>query len=512
MAVRRNVAKAVGLAVATCAGLLLAVTLFGSPSAAHASQERAADVSVSASLYGVNFHSAGIAASISGLPADGTAVLDYGPTAAYGSTGCCTTTVPAGSSTPGFSVFSGLQPNTTYHFRVEVTSGGTTYYSNDVVATTLATGPPGIRLYNPTNPADVFQPYGCWYAALEINTKGLDTTWYAAAGPDLAHPLTSPVQPIPAYDSDIWLNGGGMNLVLCMHDGVYDGEIVYLQLHASNSAGETLSPTYTYTIAIPPPTTTTTPTTTTSPFPTQKRPTMSSTSLPAGTIGKPYRTVLPLSNGTPPYIVTLNGPEAHMPPGLTLESNGVIDGTPTSEGQFSFDIGVYDQQFPQTVGFASVFTLTIPINRDAGTTSTVETTTTTPSSPTPKPRLVLPNRIRTPGVTNAVVTQATIKKTICASGWTAKIRPPVSYTNALKLKQMKRYGEKGSPTAYEEDQFIPLELGGAPRNPKNLWPEPKSQSKHSNPLETALKRKVCTGTLTLAAARRQIVVYKRRHG
>jgi hypothetical protein len=30
------------------------------------------------------------------------------------------------------------------------------------------------------------------------------------------------------------------------------------------------------------------------------------------------------------------------------------------------------------------------------------------------------------------VTQATISTTICKSGWTKTIRPPTSYTNALK--------------------------------------------------------------------------------
>src|SRR5204863_5548419 len=121
--------------------------------------------------------------------------------------------------------------------------------------------------------------------------------------------------------------------------------------------------------------------------------------------------------------------------------------------------------------------------------------------------IVLPNRLRTPGVTNAAVTQSTIKTTICVSGWTKTIRPSTSYTNTLKLKQMTQYGETGSPSLYEEDHFIPLELGGAQKNPKNLWPEPHSESKRSDPLETALKRKVCAGTLTLAAARKQIVAY-----
>ena len=68
------------------------------------------------------------------------------------------------------------------------------------------------------------------------------------------------------------------------------------------------------------------------------------------------------------------------------------------------------------------------------------------------------------------------------------------------------------PSDYEEDHFIPLELGGAPRNPKNLWPEPHSQSKLSDPLETQLKRKVCKGLMKLAKARATIRLFKTTQG
>ena len=108
--------------------------------------------------------------------------------------------------------------------------------------------------------------------------------------------------------------------------------------------------------------------------------------------------------------------------------------------------------------------------------------------------------------------QSTIKKTICKSGWTKTIRPSTSYTNALKIKQMVLYGETGSSSEYEEDHFIPLELGGAPRNPKNLWPEPHSQSKLSDPLENQLKRKVCKHLMTLTKARAAIRLAKTTNG
>jgi hypothetical protein len=146
-------------------------------------------------------------------------------------------------------------------------------------------------------------------------------------------------------------------------------------------------------------------------------------------------------------------------------------------------------------------------------TSVTQTSATTVVTPGPgQPSVILPDKKRTPGALNPRVRQSTIRKTICKSGWTTKIRPPVSYTNALKIKQMVLYEETGSPSEYEEDHFIPLELGGAPRNPKNLWPEPRSQSKLSDPLENTLKRKVCRGLLQLAKARAAIRLFKNTQG
>jgi hypothetical protein len=148
---------------------------------------------------------------------------------------------------------------------------------------------------------------------------------------------------------------------------------------------------------------------------------------------------------------------------------------------------------------------------EAISTDTTATSTTTTTTPT-VPQLILPDPALTPGALNPDVRQSTIRKTICKSGWTKTIRPSVSYTNALKIQQMVLYEETGSPSDYEEDHFIPLELGGAPRNAKNLWPEPHAQSKSSDPLETQLKRKVCKGVMTLKKARATIREFKNAQG
>jgi hypothetical protein len=125
--------------------------------------------------------------------------------------------------------------------------------------------------------------------------------------------------------------------------------------------------------------------------------------------------------------------------------------------------------------------------------------------------LILPTH--TPGARYSKVTQATIGKTVCVKGWTDTIRPPASYTSALKLKQLKAWHYKDkNPSHYEEDHLISLELGGAPRSTRNLWPEPWSQAHKSDPKENAWKRKVCNGTLTLKQARAQELAYKRKFG
>jgi hypothetical protein len=164
----------------------------------------------------------------------------------------------------------------------------------------------------------------------------------------------------------------------------------------------------------------------------------------------------------------------------------------------------------------TIATTTVPDDSTSTATTATESTTTittsTTTSTTSLPELILPDATLTPGALNRKVRQSTIKKTICKSGWTKTIRPPVGYTNALKLQQMVLYGETGLPSGYEEDHFIPLELGGAPRNPKNLWPEPHSQSRMSDPLETKLKRQVCKRTLSLKAARAAIRTFKNTQG
>ena len=116
---------------------------------------------------------------------------------------------------------------------------------------------------------------------------------------------------------------------------------------------------------------------------------------------------------------------------------------------------------------------------------------------------ILADPSRTPGVLNPGVTQADIRSTICRHGWTETIRPPTSYTDDLKRRQMRQYGETGSLSDYQEDHLISLELGGNPTDPRNLWPEPYPRAADVDKIENELNAEVCSGHLTLAQAQQK---------
>jgi hypothetical protein len=123
---------------------------------------------------------------------------------------------------------------------------------------------------------------------------------------------------------------------------------------------------------------------------------------------------------------------------------------------------------------------------------------------------VLPNQARTPGALNPLVTQANIATTICVSGWTATIRPPSSFTTALKVQQLASgytYNGDRATKDYEEDHLISLEIGGAPNDPANLWPEPYNSpegARVKDVVESKLHALVCSHSITLATAQRAI--------
>jgi len=133
------------------------------------------------------------------------------------------------------------------------------------------------------------------------------------------------------------------------------------------------------------------------------------------------------------------------------------------------------------------------------------------SSQQARPVLVA-DPVRTPGVVNPDVRPETIAETICKSGWTRTIRPPVSYTNALKVRQMREYGVGGNPSDYQEDHLISLEMGGHPTDPRNLWPEPYPRASEVDRIENEINDEICSGKITLAEGQQRESEMKHRSG
>jgi len=156
-------------------------------------------------------------------------------------------------------------------------------------------------------------------------------------------------------------------------------------------------------------------------------------------------------------------------------------------------------------------------NNDSNLDDTTNPTSTTPAQTTTPPTVTeaagaqchvasgdLPDSTCTPGATDPRVNQADIKQTICVSGYTKTVRPSSSITSAMKLVSMQQYGFTDSRSNYEYDHLISLELGGAPQDTKNLWPEPGASPNPKDKIENKLHSLVCSGAMTLAEAQSRI--------
>jgi hypothetical protein len=115
-----------------------------------------------------------------------------------------------------------------------------------------------------------------------------------------------------------------------------------------------------------------------------------------------------------------------------------------------------------------------------------------------------PDPACTPGAVNPAVTPATIGRTICVTGWAATVRPPEAVTEQEKAASLAAYGDTGPLGAYEYDHLVPLELGGATNDPRNLWPEPGASPNPKDAVEDELRREVCDGQMSLRAAQHAI--------
>lgn len=116
------------------------------------------------------------------------------------------------------------------------------------------------------------------------------------------------------------------------------------------------------------------------------------------------------------------------------------------------------------------------------------------------------------GAYNPAVTPATIRTTICVSGWSASVRPPLSYTAPLKRRLLAEQHLPGTVSDYQLDHMISLSVGGAPRDLRNLWLEPITQAKQADYWEARWHRRICDGSWGLRYTQRVEVRFKKAHG
>ena len=87
---------------------------------------------------------------------------------------------------------------------------------------------------------------------------------------------------------------------------------------------------------------------------------ITTSSLPAASVGEPYSTAIDASGGVQPYTFSIIA--GSLPPGLTLNSStGVISGTPIQAGTSTFSVGVQDSN-PVTAATATAsFAMTVVV-------------------------------------------------------------------------------------------------------------------------------------------------------
>ena len=116
--------------------------------------------------------------------------------------------------------------------------------------------------------------------------------------------------------------------------------------------------------------------------------TIAPASLPGGTVGTAYSQQLSTTGGTAPYTYALAS-GSMLPAGLTLTSAGLLSGTPTAAGTYTFTIQVTDNSaragvtnYTQTISGAAVVITLAPASLPGGTAGAAYSQTITASGGT----------------------------------------------------------------------------------------------------------------------------------
>ncbi|MEG0923055.1 MAG: Ig domain-containing protein [Comamonas sp.] len=82
----------------------------------------------------------------------------------------------------------------------------------------------------------------------------------------------------------------------------------------------------------------------------------------AGSVSSGYSYQITATGGTTPYTFSAPDP-SKLPPGLSLDANGLITGTPTAAGSYTFDVMVTDAAgLTDTASFTIVISVKPPVS------------------------------------------------------------------------------------------------------------------------------------------------------
>lgn len=100
------------------------------------------------------------------------------------------------------------------------------------------------------------------------------------------------------------------------------------------------------------------------------------------------------------------------------------------------------------------------------------------------------------GATDPAITQAKIGRTICAPGYARSVRPPTSWSRAMRRQMHAQPGQV-------LDHIVPIELGGCATCEANLQLQDRAEAKAKDRLENSTRRAVCAGRTTLEQGQAQ---------
>ncbi|MGN7737091.1 Ig-like domain repeat protein [Ensifer sp. 22564] len=145
-------------------------------------------------------------------------------------------------------------------------------------------------------------------------------------------------------------------------------------------------------------------------------------SLAAGTVGTAYSQTLTASGGTSPYTFSVSGT---LPAGLTLSPGGVLSGTPTVAGSYSFQIAATDSSTGPSAPFSGSRGYTLNVNEIVPVAGAVSATVNANSSANP-----ITLNLSGGAATSVAIGTAASHGTASASGTTVTYTPIPGYSGS----------------------------------------------------------------------------------